>query len=135
MLTSSCDLYWLISWVSLVCWAAESLKFYCAPWISPPKALISLFFLSITPFNLSSSCDNKAILFSYSENFLLVSPPNYWNFLLSYSYSLQVILSSLFNLPICEADNLRFYWASLISSPSWLFSFKSFCIFILYVSD
>ncbi len=102
------------SWLSFVVWAAESLKFSWAPWISPPNALISLFFLSITPLSLSSYWDNKAILFSYSDILFVASVPNSWSLRWSSSFSLQVIFSSLVSLPIWEADNLKFYWAFLI---------------------
>lgn len=56
-------LYWLISELSFDVWAADNLKFYWAYWISPPKALISLFFLSMTPFSLSNYWLKRAILF------------------------------------------------------------------------
>ena len=53
----------------------------------------------------------------------------------SSSFSLHTIFSSLFSFDTVFADNLRFYWAVLTSSPRSWFSLKSFCILCLYVSD
>ena len=48
---------------------------------------------------------------------------------------MQVILSSLFNLATVLADNLRFYWTFLTSSPSEVFYANNLASFCLYVSD
>ena len=53
---------------------------------------ISLFLLSNTPFSLSISWESKAILFSYSDTFLLTYP-NCWSLLWSSSISLQAIFN------------------------------------------
>ncbi len=80
----------------------------------------SMFFFSITPFSLSTSCERMEILLSDSPTFLLTSP-TYWSLLWRASISLQAILSSLLSLPICEAESLMFSWAFLTSSPRLLF--------------
>lgn len=131
LLASILDLYWLSYAEIFDCWAAESLRFYWASWTYPPRARISLFFFSMTPLSLSSSWVSNPIFPSRSLILRPASVPTYWRRFWSASFSLQVIFNSLFSFPICEAESLRFYWALFTSSPSCLFSLKSFWIFCL----
>ena len=65
--------------------------------------------------------------------FLLLLPLSR-TFLLSYSFSAHVILSSFFSLASWLADSLRLSWAVLTSSFRLTFSLVKFLIFCLNVS-
>ena len=88
MRISSCEIVCLYSIVTF-CWPSLKLRLSCS---------ISLFFYLKLLFSLSISCDIRAILFSYSINFLFISSLFPDSYLILSSYLLIIVLWSLLDL-------------------------------------
>ena len=98
---------------SLAFWTALNLRFSWCYWIYPPKALISLFFFSITEFNLSHYCDKRAILFSLYPFSLLNAFSASLNLFLVSSLSANIVFISFWSFVKEFEERRRFSWANL----------------------